>query len=100
MITNIALSYKVLGLHFTGSTTIFRQLWKKIGENYHTRLPRIVGETGGKDFIFCHPTADLEVSATAIIEAVWYKVKNVQLHLEYIYLNLFPKNSFQIFVIR
>ena len=70
MITNIALSYKEFsGLHFTGSTTIFRHLWKKIGENINTYrdYPRIVGETGGKDFIFCHPTADLEVSATAII---------------------------------
>jgi 1-pyrroline-5-carboxylate dehydrogenase len=50
------------GLHFTGSTGTFQHLWKEISKNieaYHT-YPRIVGETGGKDFIFAHPSADVE----------------------------------------
>ena len=57
------------GLHFTGSTTVFRNLWKKIGgqmDRYKT-YPRIVGETGGKDFILAHPSAKPKAVATAII---------------------------------
>ncbi len=56
------------GLHFTGSTHVFKQLWKTIGmhiENYKT-YPRIVGETGGKDFIWAHPSANALEVATAI----------------------------------
>ncbi|MEP6735932.1 MAG: L-glutamate gamma-semialdehyde dehydrogenase, partial [Chryseolinea sp.] len=56
------------GLHFTGSTKVFQALWKTIGqniENYRT-YPRIVGETGGKDFIIAHPSADAKEVATAI----------------------------------
>jgi 1-pyrroline-5-carboxylate dehydrogenase len=56
------------GLHFTGSTFVFQKLWKKIGsqiDQYKT-YPRIVGETGGKDFILAHPSADIEIVATAI----------------------------------
>ncbi|MEO5978942.1 MAG: L-glutamate gamma-semialdehyde dehydrogenase [Chryseolinea sp.] len=56
------------GLHFTGSTKVFQALWKTIGqniENYRT-YPRIVGETGGKDFIIAHPSADAKEIATAI----------------------------------
>jgi len=56
------------GLHFTGSTHVFKDLWAKIGANIHNykTYPRIVGETGGKDFIIAHPTANAKQVATAI----------------------------------
>ena len=56
------------GLHFTGSTYIFKELWKKIGNNIHNykTYPRIVGETGGKDFIVAHHSANAKQVATAI----------------------------------
>jgi 1-pyrroline-5-carboxylate dehydrogenase len=61
------------GLHFTGSTAVFKHLWKEIGSNldkYRT-YPRIVGETGGKDFIVAHPSANAEEVATAIIRGAF-----------------------------
>jgi len=56
------------GLHFTGSTSVFRALWKEIGQNIHLykTYPRIVGETGGKDFIVAHPSSTVPEVATAI----------------------------------
>jgi 1-pyrroline-5-carboxylate dehydrogenase len=56
------------GIHFTGSTGVFKHIWKTIGENIDTykSYPRIVGETGGKDFILAHPTAKAKEVATAI----------------------------------
>ncbi len=56
------------GIHFTGSTDVFKSLWKQIGNNIHRykTYPRIVGETGGKDFIIAHPTAKPKQVATAI----------------------------------
>jgi len=56
------------GIHFTGSTGVFQHIWKTIGENIsnYKSYPRIVGETGGKDFILAHPTTDPKVLATAI----------------------------------
>ncbi len=59
------------GIHFTGSTAVFQDIWKAIGNNIHNykSYPRIVGETGGKDFILLHPTADVAVSATALTRA-------------------------------
>ncbi|MFA0961252.1 L-glutamate gamma-semialdehyde dehydrogenase [Roseivirga sp. BDSF3-8] len=56
------------GLHFTGSTGVFRQLWKTIGENIHKykTYPRIVGETGGKDFVIAHASADARQVATGL----------------------------------
>jgi 1-pyrroline-5-carboxylate dehydrogenase len=56
------------GLHFTGSTGVFQSLWKTIGANLakYKTYPRIVGETGGKDFIFAHPSANPEALAVAI----------------------------------
>ncbi len=56
------------GLHFTGSTGVFQNLWKTIGENIHRykSYPRIVGETGGKDYIVAHKSADAKAVATAI----------------------------------
>ena len=57
------------GVHFTGSTPVFQSMWKTIGSNIanYRNYPRIVGETGGKDFIVAHPTADVEELATAIV---------------------------------
>src|SRR3546814_12931175 len=50
------------GIHFTGSTAVFQQIWKEIGNNIATyrSYPRIVGETGGKDFVLVHPSASVE----------------------------------------
>jgi len=57
------------GIHYTGSTQVFQNIWKTIGENISRfkSYPRIVGETGGKDFIFADPTADTQALATAIV---------------------------------
>ncbi|MFH1687904.1 MAG: L-glutamate gamma-semialdehyde dehydrogenase [bacterium] len=57
------------GIHFTGSTGVFQRMWKTIGENIATykSYPRIVGETGGKDFIFAHPSANADEVATAML---------------------------------
>ena len=57
------------GIHFTGSTAVFQSIWKIIGENIYKykTYPRIVGETGGKDFIFADPTADPQALAIAMI---------------------------------
>lgn len=57
------------GIHFTGSTAVFQSMWKKIGNNiqkYYT-YPRIVGETGGKDFVFVHNSANIEETVTGLI---------------------------------
>ncbi len=56
------------GLHFTGSTKVFKQLWKTIGNNIekYKTYPRIVGETGGKDFVIAHPSADVKIVSTAL----------------------------------
>ena len=69
MITDTVMEHSDFsGLHFTGSTFIFRELWKKIGNNIHNykTYPRIVGETGGKDFIVAHNSANPKQVATAI----------------------------------
>ena len=70
MITNTVMaSPDFSGLHFTGSTFIFKELWKQIGNNIHNykTYPRIVGETGGKDFIVAHKSANAKQVATAIV---------------------------------
>lgn len=56
------------GVHFTGSTGVFQSMWKSIGENIHKykTYPRIVGETGGKDFVFAHPSSDVDAFSTAL----------------------------------
>lgn len=61
------------GIHFTGSTGVFQDIWKTIGNNIHKykTYPRIVGETGGKDFILIHGSANPEVSSTAIIRGAF-----------------------------
>jgi 1-pyrroline-5-carboxylate dehydrogenase len=62
-------SPELAGIHFTGSTAVFNSMWKTVGSNIGTyrNYPRIVGETGGKDFIVAHPSADVEAVATAIV---------------------------------
>jgi 1-pyrroline-5-carboxylate dehydrogenase len=68
-ITNLLLdSPDLAGVHFTGSTEVFNAMWKKIGENVgrYRGYPRLVGETGGKDFIIAHPSADPVELAVAI----------------------------------
>src|SRR6266545_1943998 len=57
------------GIHFTGSTTVFQSMWKTVGKSIdrYRSYPRIVGETGGKDFIVAHPSADVDAVATAIV---------------------------------
>jgi 1-pyrroline-5-carboxylate dehydrogenase len=61
------------GIHFTGSTEIFQLLWKKVAENLgnYRSYPRIVGETGGKDFIVAHPSADADAVATAMVRGAF-----------------------------
>lgn len=72
VVGNTALAHPDLGgVHFTGSTGVFNGMWSTIGENidHYRQYPRLVGETGGKDFIFVHPSADgdLDAVATAIV---------------------------------
>jgi 1-pyrroline-5-carboxylate dehydrogenase len=57
------------GIHFTGSTAVFNSMWKRVGENIgrYRSYPRLVGETGGKDFIVAHPSADVQELAVAIV---------------------------------
>jgi len=61
------------GIHFTGSTQVFKQIWKSIGNqiDIYKNYPRIVGETGGKDFMLIHSSADLEIAATALIRGAY-----------------------------
>lgn len=61
------------GVHFTGSTGVFNSMWKTIGENVsiYKSYPRIVGETGGKDFVIAHKSADPDVVATALLRGAF-----------------------------
>ena len=65
--------YDFGGLHFTGSTKVFREIWKTIGNNLgkYKGFPRIVGETGGKNFVLAHPTANVKALATALIRGAF-----------------------------
>src|ERR1041384_2131133 len=68
--TNVVLDHPALaGVHFTGSTDVFRMMWKRVAENIdrYKSYPRLVGETGGKDFVLAHPSADPLALATAIL---------------------------------
>ncbi|MEV8392379.1 MULTISPECIES: L-glutamate gamma-semialdehyde dehydrogenase [unclassified Streptomyces] len=68
-VSEVALNHRDLaGIHFTGSTRTFQHLWKTVGNNIETyrSYPRIVGETGGKDFVVAHPSADRAVLKTAL----------------------------------
>jgi len=74
MITKTMLdSTHFAGLHFTGSTFVFQSLWKQIGErvSHYNTYPRIVGETGGKDFIVAHPSSDPKEVATGIVRGAF-----------------------------
>jgi 1-pyrroline-5-carboxylate dehydrogenase len=64
---------ELAGVHFTGSTAVFQGMWKTIGTNitHYRTYPRIVGETGGKDFVFIHASADAEAVVTALIRGAF-----------------------------
>jgi 1-pyrroline-5-carboxylate dehydrogenase len=70
MISKVLLSHRDLaGVHFTGSTEVFNDMWKTIGASMssYRSYPRIVGETGGKDFVIAHPSADVAAFAAAVV---------------------------------
>ncbi len=73
-VSDVALSHPALaGIHFTGSTRVFQGLWRTVGDaisTYHG-YPRIVGETGGKDFVVAHPSADPDVLRTALVRGAF-----------------------------
>ena len=74
MITDtIIASPDFVGIHYTGSTQVFKDIWAKIGSNIHhyKTYPRIVGETGGKDFILAHPSAIVKQVATGIVRGAF-----------------------------
>ena len=69
-VSEVALNHPDLaGIHFTGSTEVFQTMWRTVGENIsnYRGYPRVVGETGGKDFIIAHPSADADALLTAVI---------------------------------
>ena len=73
-ISDVALAHRDLaGIHFTGSTRVFQGLWSEVGGNIanYRSYPRIVGETGGKDFILVHPSADPAMVNTALIRGAF-----------------------------
>ena len=73
-VSAVALPHRDLaGIHFTGSTATFQHLWRTVGENIagYRGYPRLVGETGGKDFVIAHPSADPAVLATALIRGAF-----------------------------
>ena len=74
LISSVVLNHKELtGIHFTGSNTTFNTLWKQVADNLSTykSYPKIVGETGGKDFIFAHRSANPQELATAIVRGAF-----------------------------
>ena len=73
-VSEVALAHPDLaGIHFTGSTPVFQHLWRTVGENIagYRSYPRIVGETGGKDFVVAHPSADPDVVRAALIRGAF-----------------------------
>ena len=64
---------ELAGVHFTGSTKVFQSIWKTVGENIasYKSYPRLVGETGGKDFVFAHPSAEIEALAVALVRGAF-----------------------------
>jgi 1-pyrroline-5-carboxylate dehydrogenase len=73
-VSEVALADPTLaGIHFTGSTATFQHLWRTVGENIsnYRGYPRIVGETGGKDFVVAHPSADIDIVRTALIRGAF-----------------------------
>ena len=74
MVGDICLSHPMLaGIHFTGSTAVFRNMWKDVADNLPNlrSYPRIVGETGGKDFIVAHPNCDEKALIVALIRGAF-----------------------------
>ena len=74
MVTDTVLASRdFAGVHFTGSTHVFKDIWAKIGTNIHhyKTYPRIVGETGGKDFVVAHPSANVKQVATGIVRGAF-----------------------------
>ncbi|MCR6030656.1 L-glutamate gamma-semialdehyde dehydrogenase [Nocardioides sp. zg-579] len=73
-VSQVALAHPDLaGIHFTGSTPTFQHLWRTVGENIasYRSYPRLVGETGGKDFVLAHPSADPDVVRTALVRGAF-----------------------------
>ncbi len=73
-VSAVALAHREFaGLHFTGSTRVFHQLWQQVGDNLpnYRHYPRLVGETGGKDFVVAHPSADPDVLRTALVRGAF-----------------------------
>ncbi len=71
--TPVLTNEHLAGVHFTGSTEAFRQMWRTVGHNiekYRT-YPRLVGETGGKDFVVAHPSADVQALAVALVRGAF-----------------------------
>ncbi|WP_370942703.1 L-glutamate gamma-semialdehyde dehydrogenase [Amycolatopsis sp. cg5] len=73
-VSEVALTHRDLaGIHFTGSTATFQHLWSTVGANIagYRSYPRLVGETGGKDFVLAHPSADIDVLRTALVRGAF-----------------------------
>ena len=73
-VTRVALAHRQLGgIHFTGSTEVFQSLWRQVATNLssYADYPRLVGETGGKDFIVAHPSADVDALAAAMVRGAF-----------------------------
>ncbi|MBX3205932.1 MAG: L-glutamate gamma-semialdehyde dehydrogenase [Labilithrix sp.] len=73
-VSEVCLRHRDLaGIHFTGSTKVFQSLWRGVGENIasYRSYPRVVGETGGKDFVFAHPSAEIEALAVALVRGAY-----------------------------
>ncbi len=73
-VSNVALTHQDLaGIHFTGSTATFQHLWRTVGQNIasYRGYPRLVGETGGKDFVIAHPSADPDVLSTVLVRGAF-----------------------------
>jgi 1-pyrroline-5-carboxylate dehydrogenase len=73
-VSEVLLAHRHLaGIHFTGSTPVFQTLWKAVGDNLsrYAGYPRVVGETGGKDFILAHPSADVDALAVGIVRGAY-----------------------------
>ena len=73
-VSQVAVPHRDLaGIHFTGSTPVFQQLWRAVGDNLasYRSYPRMVGETGGKDFVIAHPSADVDVLRTALVRGAF-----------------------------
>jgi 1-pyrroline-5-carboxylate dehydrogenase len=74
LIANTCLDHEDLaGVHFTGSTAVFQGMWQRVGQNIakYKSYPRVVGETGGKDFVFAHASADVDALAVALVRGAF-----------------------------